>query len=178
MRRNEGWDFRLRGCDPQSPTARLPGICRRLRTRRHQGVSPHRGRRVCESKRAKGEKLMGEIGCEMRGGSVCVNDKERAEGVRVCVEMSKCVCEGRLVLQAHLGPPGSFFSPFYWPRLTAMKWQQIYCSAASGCDGGVRTRLSSHPSSLPLPLFLASSFYFHQILPETSSPSFIPITRF
>ncbi|TMS11611.1 hypothetical protein E3U43_019002, partial [Larimichthys crocea] len=26
MRGNEGWDFGLRGRDPRSPTARLPGI--------------------------------------------------------------------------------------------------------------------------------------------------------
>lgn len=60
MRGNEGWDFGLRGHNPCSPTARLPGICRRLRTQGHWGgegvVIPHRGAMACEGVKEKEQK--------------------------------------------------------------------------------------------------------------------------
>lgn len=83
---------------------------------------------------------------------MCENGKKQTNCVSE--KKSKCVCEGQLVLQAHLGPPGSVFSalppPFYWPRLTAVKWRQIYCSGAHGSES--REDVSSLSPS-PVPLF-------------------------
>lgn len=69
---------------------------------------------------------------------VCVREKmERKERNCWWEKEQVYVCEGQLVLQAHLGPPGGLSSwrQFYWPQLTAMKWHKIYGSEACGAEG-------------------------------------------
>lgn len=105
---------------------------------------------------------------------MCVSEKKSK-----CV--CKSVCEGQLVLQAHLGPPGSFFSAaaFYWPRLTAMKWQEIYCCGAYGSEGRVRTSSLFHslPSSSRLFMYLSLSSIISPSLPAALGfhPSSLPV---
>jgi len=85
MRGNEGWDFGPLGRDSCSPTARLPGICRRLRTRGTSGGLAHWEQEhasVCERKRAKRRKSNErKNGCEERGGRTCVCDRGERERV-------------------------------------------------------------------------------------------------